>query len=158
MRFQNELVWSGVNDTKMLVWTKIFCYVFGQMKTKTFTKKSISVEGLIKSSVWSQKNKNFIFDSGFQMSVVKPKSKLSLWTITTETNNAMNQSEFEANTSSQRGRGGDCECKTKGNANCFRLSTENRFKKKKRFLPLLCDSPQKLVLVVPGCPLAFPGQ
>ena len=34
--FENVLVFSGENDVKTLVWAKIFCYVFVQMKTETF--------------------------------------------------------------------------------------------------------------------------
>ena len=29
-------MWSGENDTKMLVWMKIFCFVSAAMKTDTF--------------------------------------------------------------------------------------------------------------------------
>ena len=29
-------MWSGENDTKMLVWMKIFCFVLAAMKTDTF--------------------------------------------------------------------------------------------------------------------------
>ena len=30
------LVWTGENDAKTLVWAKIFCFVFFEMKTETF--------------------------------------------------------------------------------------------------------------------------
>ena len=30
------LVWTGENDTKTLVWMKIFCFVFAAMKADTF--------------------------------------------------------------------------------------------------------------------------
>ena len=36
------------------------------------------------------------------MSVVKPKPKLALWPITTDEDNPMNQSDFEANTRRRR--------------------------------------------------------
>ena len=42
--------------------------------------------------------------SGFQLSVVKPKLKLSLWPITTDENKTRNQSELEANTHDKRGK------------------------------------------------------
>ena len=31
-RILNALVWTGENDTNHFVWTKIFCYVFGQLE------------------------------------------------------------------------------------------------------------------------------
>ena len=34
--FSSVLVWTGENDTKTLVWMKIFCFVFAAMKTDTF--------------------------------------------------------------------------------------------------------------------------
>jgi len=32
----NALLWTGENKTKTLVWSKIFCFVFVEMKTDTF--------------------------------------------------------------------------------------------------------------------------
>ena len=34
--FLGVLAWIGENDTKTLVWIKIFCFVFAEMKTDTF--------------------------------------------------------------------------------------------------------------------------
>ena len=34
--FQNALVWTAENDSKTLVWIKIFCFVFVETKTDTF--------------------------------------------------------------------------------------------------------------------------
>ena len=34
--FSSILVWTGENDTKPLVWMKIFCFVFDAIKTDTF--------------------------------------------------------------------------------------------------------------------------
>ena len=36
LSFSRILVWIGENDTKTLVWMKIFCFVFAAMKTDTF--------------------------------------------------------------------------------------------------------------------------
>ena len=34
--FSSILVWTGENDTKTLVWLKLFCFVFPAKKTDTF--------------------------------------------------------------------------------------------------------------------------
>ena len=34
--FSSVFVWTGENDTKTLVWMKIFCFAFAAMKTDTF--------------------------------------------------------------------------------------------------------------------------
>jgi len=40
----NEFAWTGENKTKMLVWSKIFCFVFVQTKT----------DAIKNASVWSE--------------------------------------------------------------------------------------------------------
>ena len=35
---ENALVWTGENDTKMLVWINIICFIFLETKTDTFEK------------------------------------------------------------------------------------------------------------------------
>ena len=40
--FSSVLVWIGENDTKTLVWIKIFCFVFATMKTDTFENGIVS--------------------------------------------------------------------------------------------------------------------
>ena len=44
----------------------------------------------------------FLFYSGFELSVVKPKPKQLLWPIATDVNNTTSQSEFEADTCNWR--------------------------------------------------------
>ena len=38
-----EHLWIGENDTKTLVWMKIFCFVFAAMKTETFENALVSM-------------------------------------------------------------------------------------------------------------------
>ena len=41
--FFSTLAWTSEKNTRTLVWTKIFCYIFSAMKSETFKNALISV-------------------------------------------------------------------------------------------------------------------